>query len=81
MIGQCLANQPHPRITAAAAACAHGPGGLGCRDRARSMHAEQYVGMVAGWRYGTADADTYTSSVHNIHSYISYTGVRHSLHA
>eukprot|EP01047_Picozoa_sp_COSAG01_P142186 COSAG01_NODE_73379_length_246_cov_1182.040816_1_plen_29_part_01 len=29
------------------------------------MHAEQYVGTVAGWLYGAADADTYTSSVHN----------------
>eukprot|EP01047_Picozoa_sp_COSAG01_P006740 COSAG01_NODE_247_length_20443_cov_52.339543_20_plen_261_part_00 len=56
-------------------------GGLGFRDRVRSMHAEQYVGMVAGWLYSAADADTYTSSVHNIHSYISITSVRHSLHA
>jgi hypothetical protein len=52
------------------AACVHGPGGLGCRDRVRSMHAEQYVGTVAGWLYGAADADTYTSSVQHIHSYI-----------
>ena len=41
----------HHGFTAAAAACVHGPGGLGCRDRDRSMHAEQYVGMVAGWLY------------------------------